>query len=85
MSVEGFDAVAEIMTNYYKELLGTHNTHRTHIDDRVITMDPYLTIVQQIQLYKPFSDQDIKRALLSIPNYKSPRPDGDNSGFFNAS
>ena len=76
--VESFDAVAKIMTSYYEEALGTHNNHITHIDNRVIAMGPYLTVDQ---LCKPFGDQDIKQALSSIPNYKSPRPNGKTADF----
>jgi len=33
-------------------------------------------------LCKPFTIAEIKEALFSIPNHKSPRPDGFSSGFF---
>ena len=37
---------------------------------------------QQVALCKAFTDHDIKAALFSIPNHKSPEPDGYTSGFF---
>jgi len=35
-------------------------------------------------LCAPFTDQEIKIALFSIPNIKSPGPDGFSSGYFKA-
>jgi len=43
-----------------------------------------LTIEQQLMLCQPFPDSDIKKMLFSIPNHKSPSPDGYNSGFYKA-
>jgi len=45
-------------------------------------MEPVLTTKQQIRLCKPFTEHDIQHAIFSIPNSKSPRPDGYNSGFY---
>ena len=81
---KGFEAVSTVLTDYYKDLLGNSNHHRTGIDTRIIEMGPTLTIDQQLYLYKPFEDADIKDVFFSIPNYKSPGPDGYNSGFFKA-
>jgi len=39
----------------------------------------------QLELCKPFTDNDIKKAMFSIPNHKSPGPDGFSSGFFKSS
>ncbi|KAJ8445673.1 hypothetical protein Cgig2_007149 [Carnegiea gigantea] len=40
---------------------------------------------QQVDLCKPFTDKDIKDAMFSIPNHKSPDLDGFSSGYFKAS
>ena len=45
-------------------------------------MGKVLSIEQQLGLCAPFSDNDIKNALFSIPHTKSPGPDGFSSGFF---
>ncbi|KAJ8419243.1 hypothetical protein Cgig2_006407 [Carnegiea gigantea] len=42
----------------------------------------YHKLLGPSNLCKPFSEKDIKDALFSIPNLKSPGPDGYNSGFF---
>jgi len=57
---------------------------RTKVDQQVIELGQYLTIKQQIQLCNPFNDSNIKEALFSIPNHKSPWPDRFNSGFYKA-
>jgi len=41
-----------------------------------------LIVKQQLKLCAPFTDQEIKTVMFSIPNIKSPGPDGFSSGFF---
>jgi len=53
-----------------------------NINDSIIAMGPCLSISQQISLMQPFTSEDVKKALFSIPSHKSPRPDGFNIGFF---
>ncbi|KAJ8436760.1 hypothetical protein Cgig2_030118 [Carnegiea gigantea] len=45
-------------------------------------MGNILTVEQQFALCAPFTEKDIKTAIFSIPNAKSPGPDGFGSGFF---
>ena len=45
-------------------------------------MGPCLNSSQQLILLKPFSKDEIKAAIFSIPNHKSPRLNGYLSGFF---
>ncbi|KAJ8431936.1 hypothetical protein Cgig2_017422 [Carnegiea gigantea] len=70
----GHLAVADTISDFYKGLLGQQEIQSHHIDPQ-----------QQINLCKPFKETEIKQALFSIPSFKSPRPDGYNSGFFRAS
>jgi len=39
----------------------------------------------QLELCMPFTDTEIKEAMFSIQNHKSPGPDGFSSGFFKSS
>ncbi|KAJ8419893.1 hypothetical protein Cgig2_017703 [Carnegiea gigantea] len=82
--VEGFDAVSEVMTKYYKGLLGMTDHQRTKIDPQVIELGQCLTIEQQIRLCQQFEDSGIKKVLFPIPNHKSPSPDRYNSDFYKA-
>ena len=83
--VEGFEEVVVTITDFYKGLLGQQESQRIHIDPHVIAYGHTLSIEQQISLCKPFKEIEIKQALFSIPSFKSPGPDGFNSGFYRAS
>ncbi|KAJ8441878.1 hypothetical protein Cgig2_034137 [Carnegiea gigantea] len=83
--IEGFAAVTEVMTAFYKTLLGTKDPCRILVDQNVINQGPRLSIDQQYNLCKPFSDSEIKQVIFSIPNHKSPGLDGYNSTFYKAS
>ncbi|KAJ8435058.1 hypothetical protein Cgig2_015563 [Carnegiea gigantea] len=80
--IEGFEKIGEIMFQFYKDLLGSPPTTRQCIDMSVIAHGLVLNREQQLHLCEAFSDAEIKEALFSIPNYKSPEPDGYSSGFF---
>jgi len=82
--VEGFEAVSEVMISFYKDLLGKNDYHRTSVDPLVIEARLSLILEQQLQLCKPFNNNDIKHVLFSIPNHKSPCLDGFSSGFYKA-
>ena len=83
--VKGFDKVSEVMITYCKDLLGYEARSCEVFDASVIVQGAILTSEQQIDLCKPFSDRDIKEAMFSIPNHKSPGPDGFSSGYFKSS
>jgi len=70
------------MQQFYKRLLGEQNNWRRQIDPHVIGMGNILTVEQQLALCASFTEKDIKTAIFSIPNTKSPGPDGFSSGFF---
>ncbi|KAJ8435318.1 LOW QUALITY PROTEIN: hypothetical protein Cgig2_026410 [Carnegiea gigantea] len=56
--------------------------HKQTIDIDVMNQGPTLSRDQQVHMCQDFTDMDIKTALYSIPDIKSPGPDGFNSGFF---
>ena len=74
--VEGFEQVGKTIVNFYHQLLGTEELHRLASDTDVIAQGHTLFREQLLSLCKPFSDHEIKIALFSIPNHKSPGPDG---------
>ncbi|KAJ8435424.1 LOW QUALITY PROTEIN: hypothetical protein Cgig2_013922 [Carnegiea gigantea] len=76
-NVKGFAHVGKLMSKFYAQLLGTK---RTCIDPQILHAGPTLSLEQQVALYKSFTDQEIKSAIFSIPNHKSPGPDGFSSG-----
>ncbi|KAJ8423582.1 LOW QUALITY PROTEIN: hypothetical protein Cgig2_002911 [Carnegiea gigantea] len=76
--VEGFEQVGHTMFHFYRNLLGEQSLTRSAIDME----DNVLTNEQQVRMYRSFLCNDIKNALWSIPNHKSPGPDSYSSGFF---
>jgi len=54
--VEGFDAVGQVMFDYYKQKLGPQHISRKRIDQEVINQGATLSMVQQIHLCKDFTD-----------------------------
>ena len=80
-SLQGFDAVSALLQDYYSRFLGTPS-HGSQPDPQVVAMGPCLSLEQQQTLRNPFSDQEIRVALFSIPGIKSLGPDGFNSSFY---
>ena len=79
--IEGFNEVGQLMIRYYKNLLGPKSVARANINKEVIYMGAVLSKEQQLDLCKNFTAKDIKEAIFSIPNTKSPGLDGWGSGF----
>lgn len=77
-----YDKVIEHFTTYYKKSLGTPAITSTPIEEEIIAMGPCLNSSQQLALLRPFTKEEIKAAIFTIPNNKSPGPDGYSSGFF---
>ena len=80
--VEGFEQVGEVMLSFYKDLLGQTPLRRHPIDPSILSQGSVLSPEQQLDLWKPFNDKDIKDAMFSIPSHKSPGPEGFSNGFF---
>ncbi|KAJ8436291.1 hypothetical protein Cgig2_023342 [Carnegiea gigantea] len=82
--MKGFKAVAPMIMEYYKGLLGRQKISRGRVDSKIIEFGPKLSTKQQIEMINSFNDDEIKQALFFIPNTKSPSLDDFSSGFFNA-
>ncbi|KAJ8423867.1 hypothetical protein Cgig2_009495 [Carnegiea gigantea] len=74
-----YEKVVAHFVTYYRELLGTPMFTQDGAADHIITTGPCLSILQQVSLVQPFTAEDVKRALFSIPSHKSPGPDELNS------
>ncbi|KAJ8444802.1 LOW QUALITY PROTEIN: hypothetical protein Cgig2_014991 [Carnegiea gigantea] len=79
-NVYGFEKVAKIMAEFYKNLLGKQDYTRSCVDPKVISARPVLATAQQWELSKPFTNSDIKQAMFSISISNSSGLDGFNSG-----
>ncbi|VFQ94177.1 unnamed protein product [Cuscuta campestris] len=80
-SVEGIEEIARVFEDFYKKLLGT-KVNTEGIEEDIMKRGKCLNIEQQLGLLKTFIPQQVKEAIFSIPNKKSPGPDGFSSGFF---
>ena len=81
---QGFEDVANMMHSYYQHLLGLCSTARSPISHQVIALGNTLAVEQLLNLCAPFFDKDVEATMFSIPTFKSPGPDGFNSGFYKA-
>lgn len=78
-------AIAEVFLDFYKELLVRKAPHRTQAYPSFFRLGPILTIAEQMQLIKPYTGEDVTKALFGIDSTKSPGPDGYGSDFFKKS
>ncbi|CAN1133414.1 Transposon TX1 uncharacterized 149 kDa protein [Linum perenne] len=65
---------------FYKSLLCESSVVQTHHLERFFKLT--LTDAQADELYRPVGREEIKNIVFSIPNEKSPRPDGYKAGFY---
>ncbi|VFQ80075.1 unnamed protein product [Cuscuta campestris] len=70
-AVEGTDQIAEVFAKYYKKLLGSSKSLQ-EVDEDVLRKGPRLIVKHQMELIKEFTPQQVKEAVFSIPNSKSP-------------
>ncbi|KAL2905278.1 hypothetical protein RDABS01_003988, partial [Bienertia sinuspersici] len=82
---EGRTAVAGAFEQYYKMLLGTEVQATGIVQSEVIQAGKIVSEEQAQSLMRPFSMEEVKKALFSIDGGKSPDPDGFNSSIFKLS
>ncbi|KAL2934380.1 LINE-1 retrotransposable element ORF2 protein [Bienertia sinuspersici] len=81
---KGFGNITNAFEEYYKLLLGSGVVEREKVQLDVVRMGPILQNHHRLLLQAPITDEEIKKAMFSIPGSKSPGPDGYNSSFFKA-
>lgn len=69
--------------NYYTQLLGTE-VEMEEFDPAPLSRGKVLDSTEADRLCRPFTVDDVKKALFVIPNSKAPGPDGYSAGFFKA-
>ncbi|KAM6562940.1 hypothetical protein CsatB_022938 [Cannabis sativa] len=80
--IDNFSEVVDHFMNHFNGFMGTRNDTAASLNMECFELNSRLNLDQQILLLKPFSNNEIKKAMFSIPDSKSPGPDGFNSGFF---
>uniref|UniRef100_A0A803P5L3 Reverse transcriptase domain-containing protein n=1 Tax=Cannabis sativa TaxID=3483 RepID=A0A803P5L3_CANSA len=74
--------ISDAFLDFYKNLLGTKRSNRKKVERNVINKGPLVSSDQAECLLKEFTEDDIKKAVFSIPGNKSPGPDGFSSSFY---
>ncbi|XP_060965179.1 uncharacterized protein LOC115720071 [Cannabis sativa] len=80
--VEDYSKVVHHFLSHFKSFVGSSSSATETILPQCIEEGKQLSLDQQVKLIRPFSIQDIKNVLFSIPDIKSPSPDGFGSRFF---
>ncbi|KAL2937102.1 hypothetical protein RDABS01_020551 [Bienertia sinuspersici] len=78
-------SIAHAFEQYYIKLLGTPGVQRTHVKQEIVDRGPRFDAQQAQMLTHHVTDEEIKKAMFSIPGKKAPGPDGFNSTFFKES
>ncbi|XP_021852418.2 uncharacterized protein [Spinacia oleracea] len=76
------DRVSKAFLNYYKVLLGSTSDNRTPVNREVVQQGPVCMDHHKAILNAPYTADEVKKALFSIPGIKAPGPDGFGSYFY---
>ena len=76
------DEVSEAFLAYYRMLLGTTHDHRTPVIKQIVQQGPVCQDHHKSILNAPYTADEVKSALFSIPGVKAPGPDGFGSYFY---
>ncbi|XP_074306147.1 uncharacterized protein LOC141641381 [Silene latifolia] len=80
LCTEGAD-IQMAFLDYYQSLLGSH-TQTLSVQKHVVTGGPCCTEEHWLILAQPVTMEEVKQCIFSIPNGKSPGPDGYSSQFY---
>lgn len=81
-SQHGTTTIANILVEFYQELLGQKGHSRTRAFRSFLLNGTILTLEQQLQLVQPYNEKNVKTSMLSIDKNKSPGPYEYVSEFF---
>ncbi|XP_062114236.1 uncharacterized protein LOC133825289 [Humulus lupulus] len=79
---DNFTEVVDHFLYHFRGYMGSRSTTTMRLNIECMEKGARLNLEQQLTVLKPFSNKEIKRVLFSIPDEKSPGPDGYGSGFF---
>ena len=77
--------MANAFIEYYKQLLGTTRENNSSISNEIIAQGTCLNADQQEAMMRPVTDSEIRTTLFSVPEDKSPGPDGFSIVFYKKS
>ncbi|XP_062103395.1 uncharacterized protein LOC133814454 [Humulus lupulus] len=79
---DDYSTVVEHFLNHFRKFMGSSSSATEGIDLTCLNKGRRLSLEQQVRLIRPFSKNDVKKALFSIHSSKSPGLDGFGSGFY---
>ncbi|KAL2896067.1 hypothetical protein RDABS01_037851 [Bienertia sinuspersici] len=79
------DSIDKAFEDFYTDLLGTAQGSRVNIKQEIVNLGACLNEEQATSLTRAFTNEEIKKALFSIPGSKAPGHDGFNSAFYKES
>ncbi|XP_056698498.1 uncharacterized protein [Spinacia oleracea] len=74
--------VSQAFLDYYTALLGTTHSNRKSVLSHVVQTGPLVTEAHKAILNAPYTADEVKEALFSIPGRKAPGPDGFGAYFY---
>ncbi|XP_056697705.1 uncharacterized protein [Spinacia oleracea] len=74
--------VTSAFLEYYECLLGGNSTQRAEVLSHIVQTGPLVTDAHRAILNAPYTREEVKSALWSIPGVKAPGPDGFGSFFY---
>ncbi|XP_056697428.1 uncharacterized protein [Spinacia oleracea] len=74
--------VSQAFLDYYTTLLGTTHSNRKSVLSHVVQTGPLVTEAHKAILTAPYTADEVKEALFSIPGRKAPGPDGFGTYFY---
>ncbi|KAL2934042.1 hypothetical protein RDABS01_017161 [Bienertia sinuspersici] len=78
-------SINKAFEEFYIELLGIAHGNRVNIKQEIVNLGACLNEEQASSLTREFTNEEIKKALFSIPGSKAPGPDGFNITFYKES
>jgi hypothetical protein len=82
VSIQGDKDLLEHATNYYKSLFGPGGGNAIEFDHNLWSKESMVSELENLELIKPFSDEEIKFALFQMDKNKAADPDGLPIEFF---
>ena len=78
----GIDNISNVVTDYFDKLFSSSNPSLLDMDTVFSCVKPKVSQSMNEHLSRPFTGEEIRKALANIPPTKSPGPDGMPGLFF---
>jgi hypothetical protein len=80
--IEGESALKQHITRYYKNMFGPSEINTFSLDESRIDDIPHVSVVENEQLVKLFSEEEVHHAVFQMEHNKARGPDGFPAEFY---